>query len=308
MAEHLLAAWVAQEAGLALPEGRATVALPPAGTPAADVVDAMGWAVPWGRSAAHVVRIAPGSTALEVELWPVVGAAVTPGANVAGEPRDTMRWPQASRLAMGPVADVSLPVRLHRWVALVRNARRSRAGQRPALTIAHVTSRQQFGRPIGAFQAVRNLAAVMAGEVAVASAAQRAATRPLDAGLEPDAFAVAAAKLRGAMAATRVAAIAHELHGAIGTTREHRLHLFTRRLWAAPTRVAPRPSGRTSWGRWPGRPARTGSGRCSPTPARTPRRARRRPRSPLTGQGPRRTVVRVTEPSFRITEQTRGWG
>ena len=234
VAEHLLAAWVAQEAGLALPEGRATVALPPAGTLAADVVDAMGWAVPWGRSASHVVRLAPGSTGLEVELWPVVGAAVTAGANVAGEPRDTMRYPHASRMAMGPVADGSLPVRLHRWVALVRNAQTIGAlASAQALTIEHVTSRQQFGRPIGAFQAVRNLAAVMAGEVAVASAAQRAATRPLDAGLEPDALAVAAAKLRGAMAATRVAAIAHELHGAIGTTREHRLHLFTRRLWAA---------------------------------------------------------------------------
>jgi acyl-CoA dehydrogenase len=31
--------------------------------------------------------------------------------------------------------------------------------------------------------------------------------------------------------ASRAAAIAHQVHGAIGVTEEHPLHLFTRRIW-----------------------------------------------------------------------------
>jgi acyl-CoA dehydrogenase len=45
-------------------------------------------------------------------------------------------------------------------------------------------------------------------------------------------WATAAAKLATARAATMVARLAHQLHGAIGMTREHRLQLWTRRLWS----------------------------------------------------------------------------
>ena len=46
------------------------------------------------------------------------------------------------------------------------------------------------------------------------------------------AFSIAAAKVRAGEAATRAAGIAHQVHGAIGFTREHALHFATRRLWA----------------------------------------------------------------------------
>jgi acyl-CoA dehydrogenase len=45
-------------------------------------------------------------------------------------------------------------------------------------------------------------------------------------------WATAAARLATARAAVTVAALAHQLHGAIGMTREHRLQLWTRRLWS----------------------------------------------------------------------------
>ena len=41
----------------------------------------------------------------------------------------------------------------------------------------------------------------------------------------------AAAKARCGEAAGRVATICHQVHGAIGYTREHHLHRATRRLW-----------------------------------------------------------------------------
>ena len=45
-------------------------------------------------------------------------------------------------------------------------------------------------------------------------------------------FSIAAAKVRAGEAATRACSIAHQVHGAIGFTREHSLHFATRRLWA----------------------------------------------------------------------------
>jgi acyl-CoA dehydrogenase len=52
-----------------------------------------------------------------------------------------------------------------------------------------------------------------------------------DAIADPSPRRVAAAKVVAGRAATRSAAIAHQVHGAIGFTREHELHRFTTRLW-----------------------------------------------------------------------------
>ena len=43
---------------------------------------------------------------------------------------------------------------------------------------------------------------------------------------------VAYARLRFEEAITTATTIAHQVHAAIGTTYEHQLHQFTRRLWA----------------------------------------------------------------------------
>ncbi len=93
-----------------------------------------------------------------------------------------------------------------------------------------VNDRVQFGKPIARFQAVQHLMAELAAETAAASAA---ADLAVEASAErADRFAIAVAKARTGEAAGRVAAIAHELFGAMGFTREHTLHYVTRRLWA----------------------------------------------------------------------------
>jgi alkylation response protein AidB-like acyl-CoA dehydrogenase len=103
-------------------------------------------------------------------------------------------------------------------------------GQALALSIEHVNTRQQFGRPLGKFQAVQQSLAVMACEVRAVEAAAAALAARLDAvGLDVAAadFEIAAAKLRANRAVGVVTAIAHQAHGAIGFTREYELSRVT---------------------------------------------------------------------------------
>ena len=103
-------------------------------------------------------------------------------------------------------------------------------GQALALSIEHVNTRQQFGRPLGQFQAVQQSLAVMACEVRAVEAAAAALAARLDAvELDPAAadFEIAAAKLRANRAVGVVTAIAHQVHGAIGFTAEYELNRVT---------------------------------------------------------------------------------
>jgi len=98
----------------------------------------------------------------------------------------------------------------------------------------YAQTRTQFGRAIVKFQAVQHNLAILAGEAAAASAAADAAMKTIiQYGLtDPRTFmAVASAKIRAGEAANAGAAIAHQVHGAIGFTREYSLHHRTRRLW-----------------------------------------------------------------------------
>ncbi|WP_188235754.1 acyl-CoA dehydrogenase family protein [Sphingopyxis sp. LK2115] len=99
-----------------------------------------------------------------------------------------------------------------------------------ALSIEHVNTRQQFGRPLGKFQAVQQSLAVMACEVRAVEAAAAALAARLDVvGRDPVAadFEIAAAKLRANRAVGVVTSIAHQVHGAIGFTREYALNRVT---------------------------------------------------------------------------------
>jgi alkylation response protein AidB-like acyl-CoA dehydrogenase len=103
-------------------------------------------------------------------------------------------------------------------------------GQALSLSIEHVNTRQQFGRPLGKFQAVQQSLAVMACEVRAVDAAAAALAARLDAvNLDPSAadFEIAAAKLRANRAVGIVTAIAHQVHGAIGFTEEYDLRRVT---------------------------------------------------------------------------------
>ncbi|MBN9527836.1 MAG: hypothetical protein J0H82_16615 [Alphaproteobacteria bacterium] len=94
--------------------------------------------------------------------------------------------------------------------------------------VDYAGTRKQFGRPIGNFQAVQQMLAVLAGEAAAAGIGARFAASRLG---RPDfGLAVAAAKIRCGQAAGRGMRIAHQVFGAIGFTREHHLHRLTNGL------------------------------------------------------------------------------
>ena len=97
-----------------------------------------------------------------------------------------------------------------------------------AMSIDHVNTRQQFGKPLGKFQAVQQSLAVFAVEAAAVNVAGAAAAAALDCG--DASFEIAAAKLRTNMAIGIGTGIAHQVHGAIGFTRDYPLHPLTRSL------------------------------------------------------------------------------
>ena len=95
-------------------------------------------------------------------------------------------------------------------------------------TLQYANERQQFGKPIGKFQAIQHQLSVMSEHV---FASRMAAQLAFDsAGLQPDLLRSAIAKARASEAALEVAAQSHAIHGAIGFTDEYDLQLHTRRL------------------------------------------------------------------------------
>jgi len=101
------------------------------------------------------------------------------------------------------------------------------------LAVEHAKQREQFGRPIGAYEAVSHRCADML--VAVESARSAVLSAAWTADHEPEGlpFAASVAKVTAADAAWQVAASALQVHGGIGFTWEHPIHLFLRRAAAS---------------------------------------------------------------------------
>jgi alkylation response protein AidB-like acyl-CoA dehydrogenase len=94
-------------------------------------------------------------------------------------------------------------------------------------TVAYAKEREQFGKPIGAFQAVQHHCANMAIDVMSARFIAYEAIWRLSRGLSAD-VEVSVAKSWVSEAYERVCALGHQVHGAIGFTAEHDLHHYTR--------------------------------------------------------------------------------
>ena len=226
IAEALLASVLLQRAGLALPEGVVTLAE----TAISLSRQASGRArAPYARHASHVVLWHAEGAELRIALLNTAGIPLKLAENMAGEPRDGLDLAEAPLVAAGSMS-MSAEDLLAQG-ALLRAAQLVGAMEKTLdLAKEHVTTRVQFGRPLGAFQAIQHSLALAFGESAAARAAVEAAgalsaERPLF-------LAIAAAKIRAGKAGTAVARAAHQALGAMGYTHEHPLHQYTRRIWS----------------------------------------------------------------------------
>ena len=223
LAEHdLLACWLVDAIGLAGDTAVRTVCR----------LDAHGLAhnVPWASGADRVVVVWAADGGYRAADLDNTALRITPGHNAIGEPRDTVAADIAAidgvRVARHLVAQLDMKAALVRAIQIC--AVHDRILE---LSIEHATSRVQFGRPLARFQAVQNLIADLAAEAALARAATEAAltvavtTQWQAVDLE---FRIAAARSCAGHASSVVVRNAHQVHGAIGTTREHRLHEYTR--------------------------------------------------------------------------------
>jgi alkylation response protein AidB-like acyl-CoA dehydrogenase len=99
------------------------------------------------------------------------------------------------------------------------------------MTVSYAKQREQFGAPIGSFQAVKHHCADMAVAVEAGRATLWAAALALDTGsAAARSRAASAAAAYAKSAAATVAGTALQVHGGVGFTWEHDLHLFLRRI------------------------------------------------------------------------------
>jgi alkylation response protein AidB-like acyl-CoA dehydrogenase len=160
------------------------------------------------------------------------GVTVTPEESI--DPTRRLSSVRFDGVAVAPEATLPGAVADYEWVflrACVALAAESTGIAQRSLEMAveYAKDRQQFGRPIGAYQAVSHRCAQMLLEAENSRSAVYGAAWAADA--EPESLPLAAsmAKAYASDAGWRVPNAAIQVHGGIGFTWEHDLHFFLKR-------------------------------------------------------------------------------
>jgi alkylation response protein AidB-like acyl-CoA dehydrogenase len=232
LAETQLAAWLAAAAALKVPSGPLAVGptsfrdLPRLGADGRFAPDSLR-SVPFAGGVDLLVLLVQVKASPHVALVELAGTTRTDSASLSGEPWATVDLSGARPVDMAPFA--LEPGELIARGALLRAQQIAGALSRVLeLSVEYARVRVQFGRPIARFQAIQHHLADIAAETVAAGVAAEAAADLAQSGRTLEAAMIA--KSRTGLA-SRAAAIAHQVHGAIGVTEEHPLHLFTRRIW-----------------------------------------------------------------------------
>jgi acyl-CoA dehydrogenase len=241
VAETLLAGWLLAQGRIASPAGMMTLA--PIRPKDRITLDADGTlsgrarGLPYARDAGQVAVLAHGAKGAHIALVETKTCRIHDVRGIAGDTAYELTFDKAR-----PVQVADAPKGLSQDTLMLMGATARSlmtAGALEvilAMSVQYAGERVAFEKPIGKFQAVQHNLARLAGECA---AATTAATSAADAianarSLDDDGIFLeaASARIRSAEAATEGAAIAHQVHGAIGYTKEHILHRFTRALLA----------------------------------------------------------------------------
>lgn len=231
----LLAAWLAAETSLAVPEtGPLTIGFAN-GTTGGSRLTAVVGDVPWASECAAVVVVLDTGEQRLVAVVDPAAHRVSTADNLAGEPRGRFEVSvPRDRCAELPDRVFAELERRGAWARCLQVVGSLRSAV--ALTVTHTRDRVQFGRSLSKFQSVQHELAALSGSVERGSAAAGVAIAAAQdwgfAAAETD-FAVAVAKVTLGHCVDEVVSTAHQLHGAIGVTAEHSLWLHTMRARCA---------------------------------------------------------------------------
>jgi alkylation response protein AidB-like acyl-CoA dehydrogenase len=185
--------------------------------------------VVYGPSADVVVVFA------EVDGWPALFALAPSGSErPPAEPAmDRTRSVSWLELADRPALRLGGPERagdlLDRAATAMAAEMLGAADRVLEMTVAYAKDRVQFGQPIGGFQAVKHRCADMLVDVEGMRSATYYAAWAVGASVPDARSAASVAKVWSSDAARRVMASGLQVHGGIGFTWEHDLHLFLKR-------------------------------------------------------------------------------
>ena len=238
LADTLLAGWLLSRAGISSPAGAMAVAPMRPGdrvTRNADgSLSGRARGVAFAQDALHLAVLTDDTATSSIALVESAQCRIAVGRSLAGDALDTVTFDGARPIHIAPAPEHFDQSSLMLMGATARSVAISGALESALdLTVQYANERVAFGRPIGKFQAVQHGLARLAGEVAAAMTASGSAA---DAIAQSERFddgvflEVASAKIRSAEAAQEGTAIAHQVHGAIGFTKEHVLHRFTLRM------------------------------------------------------------------------------
>jgi acyl-CoA dehydrogenase len=240
LAETMLAGWLLSQAKIASPDGEMTVA--PAGPK--DRVNLGGDGrlsgrardIPFAKDARNIAVLARGDSGLSIALAKASDCRIEAGLNLGGDGSDTVTFNQVAPIAIGPAPGGFNETSLLLMGAVTRSLQIAGALESMLdISVRYSNERVAFEKKISKFQAVQHNLARLAGESAAALAAATSAADTFANG-EPGADATfleaASAKIRCSEAAEKGAAIAHQVHGAIGFTIEHILHRYSLRALA----------------------------------------------------------------------------
>ncbi len=233
LAESMMVNWMYRFAGVAEdhPVGPVTIASGDFRIDASGRLQGRSADVAFAGFCDRLVVLAKDGTGCFLCRVPMKDVHLTSGSNMAGEPRE--RLEVDTTLDPGqttPIADTAEEVLLQLG-AVTRSVMMAGAMESVLeLSVGWALEREQFGRPIARFQAIQQQLAVMASEVAASVRASSSLSR-YPAYRSDRVLDVAVAKSRIGEAAGIVTEIAHQVHGAMGYTREHALNFRTRRLW-----------------------------------------------------------------------------
>jgi len=187
--------------------------------------------VPWGRQASLILALANREEGACIVCLDPSATEIAGGVNLASEPRDTVHV-KSVKVTESQIINFTGDTYSFFALGAIIRAQQIAGAVQSALdsSVQYSSERSQFGRPLSKFQAIQQQLAVMAGQVAAANASADSASASW--GGDKAVFSAAVAKSRSGEAGSQVASIAHQVHGAMGFTREHSLHYCTRRLWS----------------------------------------------------------------------------